>query len=541
VRALAAAGLLLGLFETVPPQKSGIAWVHDNAKSKAHYLPETVGPGCAFLDYDGDGWMDVYLVNSGPTGFFRPKAPLRNALYRNDRDGTFTDVTKQAGVSGGTFGMGAAAADYDSDGDTDLLVTGYGSAILYRNGGDGTFRDVTRAAGIDASGWSTSAAFFDANGDGHLDLFVGRYVVYGGDSYVHCGDNKMGKRYYCVPKLFEPTRNLLYEGSARGTFREVGAASAVGQSKGKTLGVVASDVDGDGRLDLFVANDTAPNFLFLNRPSGWVETGFEAEVAFGADGKARSGMGADAADFDQDGAEDLFVANIDQEMFSLYRNAGGKRFDDVANAHGVAQATRLLSGWGLRFFDYDNDGWPDLFLANGHPDDLVETVYRTVSYRQPLLLFRNEKGKLRNVSGEGGPAFAEKLAARGLAAGDFDNDGRVDVLVATNGGSPVLLRNTARAGGWAGVRLQGTRSARDAVGARLRWSAGGVTRRRLKTGGGSYLSAHDPREVLGLGTAAKVDWVEVQWPAPSTRVERFLGVPSGRYTTLVEGTGQARP
>jgi enediyne biosynthesis protein E4 len=541
--AIAVAAVGLGLFQEVPAATSGIRWVHVNGFSAERYLPETVGAGCAFLDYDNDGWMDVYLVNSGPTDFWKPAPPPRNALYRNNHDGTFADVTRKAGVGGGTYGMGAAAADFDNDGDPDLLVTGYGSVILYRNGGDGTFADVTRTAGLAAAtGWSTSAAWLDADGDGDLDLFVGRYVAYGGDSYVLCGNDGKGRRRYCIPKLFKPTTSLLYENRGDGTFREIGAGAAIGKVAGKALGVVAADVDDDGRTDLFVAHDTAPNALFLNGGKGWTEVGLEAGVAFGDSGKARSGMGVDAVDFDQDGREDLFVANIDQEMFSLYKNLDGRTFDDVAGAQGIAQATRFLSGWGLRFFDYDNDGWPDLFLANGHPDDRIAETYTQITHKEPLLLFKNDKGRLRNVSRDGGPAFAKRLSARGLATGDFDNDGRVDVLVTANGGAPVLLRNAAGAGRhWIGVRLAGTRGNRDGVGARLAWSAGGAVRSRQKVGGGSYLSSHDVREVLGLGTAAKLDWVEVRWPAPSLRRERFTGLKLDAYTTLVEGTGTSAP
>jgi len=529
-------------FEEVPAAASRLLWVHDNAMSPERYLPETMGPGCAFLDYDNDGWMDIYLVNSGPCDFYKPKTPIRNALYRNNRDGTFTDVTRQAGVAGAGFGMGVAAGDYDNDGNVDLFVTGYGRSILYKNNGDGTFSDVTGKAGLALPGWTTSAVWFDFDNDGRLDLFVCSFVEFGLDKHVYCGDNKLGRRYYCIPKVFRPTASLLFHNNGDGTFTKVSAGTEIEKALGKALGVVATDVNNDGRMDLFVANDTVQNFLFLNRGGGrWDEASLSAEVAYSLGGQARSGMGVDAADLDGDGWQDLFVANIDREMFSLYRNNKDETFSDEAQAHGVAQATRMLSGWGLKFFDYDNDGAVDLILANGHPDDMIEVYNSQVKYREPLLLFHQEAGKLRNVSEEAGPAFRKPLSARGLAVGDFNNDGRLDVLIGVNGGAPILLKNrTGSENGWAGLRLRGVNCNRDAVGSRITWMAGGVKRSRLKTNGGSYLSSHDPREILGLGRVDKLDWVEIRWPAPSQRVERFAA-PAGRYTTLVEGEGVIAP
>ena len=457
--------------------------------SPERYLPETVGAGCAFLDYDNDGWIDIYLVNSGPCDFYQPPRPLRNALYRNNRDGTFTDVTAKAGLA--------------------------------------------------APGWTTSAVWFDYDNDGRLDLFVCSFVEFAADNKVFCGDNKLGKRYYCIPRMFKPTPSLLFHNNGDGTFREVSAGTDIRKALGKALGVVATDVNGDGLMDLFVANDTVQNFLFMNRGRGrWEEIGLIAEVGFSANGQPRSGMGVDAADVDGDGRQDLFVANVDQEMFSLYHNQGEEFFSDVAAANDIARATRPLSGWGLKFFDYDNDGLVDLFLANGHPDDMVENYSTQVKYREPLLLFHNDGRRLVNVSAAAGPVFSRAFPARGLAVGDFDNDGRVDVLVSNNGDAPILLRNRAGADHhWLGLKLQGVDCNRDAVGARITWSAGGVKRSRLKTGGGSYLSSHDPREVLGLGLNTRAEWVEIQWPQPSGRVERFTDLPVDRYITIVERKG----
>jgi hypothetical protein len=526
-------------FQEIPASSSGISWVHDNAMSPERFLPETLGPGCAFLDYDNDGWMDIYLVNSGPSDFFQPRQPIRNALYKNNRDGTFTDVTERAGVPGGTFGMGVAVGDYNNDGYPDIFVTACGRTLLYRNNGDGTFTDVTRKAGLEINGWTTSAVWFDFDNDGRLDLFVCSFVRYLPEDRLSCGDNGAGQKYYCIPRAFHPTASFLFHNNGDGTFTEVGKGTAIGKSFGKALGVVAADINNDGRMDLFVANDTVQNFLFVNRGGNrWEETALTAEVGFSENGQARSGMGVDAADFDNQGWQGLFVANVDQEMFSLYRNLKNETFVDVAHSQSIAQATRLLSGWGLRFFDYDNDGEIDLILANGHPDDMVGKRSQSVKYREPLLLFQQTNGQFRDVSANGGPVFAKDFSARGLAIGDMDNDGRLDVLIGVNGGAPILLKNLSGAENhWLGVKLQGTTCNRDAVGARLSWSAGGKKRSRAKNGGGSYLSSHDPRQVMGLGSALKVDWLEVRWPAPSTTVEKFSNLAADRYISIVEGKG----
>jgi hypothetical protein len=529
------------LFEEIPASVSGIRWVHDSAMSPDRYLPETMGPGVAFFDYDNDGWVDIFMVNSGASDFYTPKTPLKNALYKNNRDGTFTDVTDKAGVAGGReFGMGCAISDYDNDGHQDILVTAYGRCTLYRNNGNGTFTDVTDKAGLAAPGWTTSAVWFDYDNDGRLDLFLCSFVQFSAKSDVFCGDNKLGKRFYCIPRVFKPTPSLLFHNNGDGTFSQVSAGTDIQRALGKALGVVATDINNDGLMDLFVANDTVQNFLFTNRGKGkWEEIGLAAEVAFSSNGTPRSGMGVDAADFNGDGRQDLFVANVDQEMFSLYRNEGNEFFADVAAANGISQATRLLSGWGLKFFDYDNDGLVDLFLANGHPDDMIENYSQQVRYKEPLLLFHHEGSRLVDVSKQAGPTFQKTFPARGLAVGDYNNDGRIDVLVGNNGQAPVLLKNNAGEGHhWVGVRLQGTGCNRDAVGAILSWSAGGTTRTRYKSNGGSYLSSHDMREVLGLGPAMKIDWLEIRWPQPSGRVERFTDVPIDRYVTIVEGKGR---
>lgn len=535
------------LFSEVPPEVSGIRWVHDNAMSESHFLPEALGPGCAFLDYDNDGWMDIFLVNSGPSDFWKPAKPVRNALYKNNRDGTFTDVTEKAGVCGTQFGMGVAAGDYDNDGWPDLLVTAYGRCTLYKNNHDGTFTDVTGHARLGTPGWTTSAVWFDYDNDGRLDLFVCSFVEYNGVRKLQCGNNQLGKNYYCVPRVFGPTASFLYHNNGDGTFTEVSKGTDIATALGKGLGVVATDINNDGRMDLFVANDTVQNFLFVNRgPASdghwkWDEIALQSGVGFSANGRTRSGMGVDAADLDGDGWQDLFVANVDHEMYSVYMNNKDESFHDASEKQGVARDTRLMSGWGLKYFDYDNDGNLDLLLANGHPDDMIDSYSMQVKYKEPLILYRQgNDGVLRNVSENAGPVFEKSFAARGLAVGDFDNDGAIDVIIGVNGGPPVLLKNNAaRQNNWLGLKLEGVTCNRDAIGARIVWKAAGKTRTRLKNNGGSYLSSHDPREVLGIGSATRIEELEIHWPGPSKHVDKLSNLEPNRYIKIVEGKGLA--
>src|ERR1700736_4191235 len=480
-------------FERIPASASGISWIHVNGRSPEKYLPETTGAGCAFLDYDNDGWMDIYLVNSGKCDFFTPDPPLRNALYRNNGDGTFTDVTEKAGVA--------------------------------------------------APGWSSSAVWFDYDNDGKLDLFVCRFADFDKSKHVFCGNERTGKRYNCSPRSYPSAPGWLFPTMGDGTFKDVSVESAIGKSMGKAWGVVATDIDNDGWVDLFVANDTVPNFLFLNKKNGtFAEIGLESGVAFSQDGRERGGMGVDSADFDQDGWQDLFVANVDQEMYSIYRNNHDLTFDDMAGPLGIGRTTRLMSGWGVKFFDYDNDGNLDLFLANGHPDDKIESHSSHVKYLEPLLLFHSSGKRFEDVSSIAGPAFAESLAARGLAIGDFNNDGAVDALVSVNGGAPLLLKNCAAAANhWLGLRLVGKKANPDAIGARITWQAGDLRRSRLKVGGGSYLSSHDPREVLGIGPRTKIDRLDIQWPQPSGKTQTFRDLAVDRYVTIVEGADPLTP
>jgi hypothetical protein len=459
-------------------------------------------------------------------------------------------VSLQAGLTADLFGQGAAVADYDGDGFEDIFITGFWKCVLYRNNGNGTFTDVTATSGISPTHWSSSAVWFDYDNDGKLDLFVAEFADYSNLRICSAAESYGGKATagepqeggdYCAPQYLSSAPSRLYRNLGNGKFADVSQATRISSRPGKALGVVATDINGDGFLDLFVSNDTKPNNLWINLGGKtFRDVAVEAGVAYSNDGVARSGMGVDAADFDQDGRPDLIVSNIDTQTTSLYRNLDRESFDDVNLKTGVSQITRLLSGWGLRFFDYDNDGWLDLILSNGHPNDHVEAQIRAVSYRQPLLLLRNRAGTgMENVSAQAGPMFTQKYSARGLAVGDLNNDGYPDVVFTENGGPVHVLINTAHsANNWLGITLRAITSNPEATGAIIRWSAGGRVFSRLKTAGGSYLSSQDPREILGVGKN-KIDWLEVRWLYPSQRVDRIVRPKMNRYILITEGKGFA--
>jgi hypothetical protein len=514
---------------------AGITWVHDNAMSPPRYLPECMNGGLALFDYDNDGWLDIYFVNTGECEFYKPKNPRGNALYRNNHDGTFTDVTQKAGVAGRGFGNGVAAGDYDGDGWMDLLVTGVNFVILYHNRGDGTFEDVTTKAGVNAEGWSTSAAWFDYDNDGQLDLYICNFIIWKPELNVICGN--YDRKGYCIPTLFKGAPSWLFRNNGDGTFTDVSKKAGVANPKGKGLAVVAADLDGDGWMDIVQGNDTVENFLYHNNGNGtFTEEGLMSGIAYSRDGSPRSSMGVDAQDYNGDGLIDLCIPNIDQQMFSLYKNNGDGTFDDegVENPD-MATATRTMSGWGASFLDYDNNGDPDVVISNGHPDDLINTYQPKVMYQERPLLFANFGLRFRNVSDSLGEAFHKSYSGRGMALGDIDNDGDTDILLFNNGGPPALMRNDGgNRNGWLGIRLQGTKSNREGIGTRVWFTVEGKKRLFYVAGGRGFSSSRDRRPLLGLGKNEAVEELRIEWP--SGTVDVLKDVKARQYITVREGS-----
>lgn len=516
---------------------ASIHFEHWSGASPEKYVLETMGSGVAFIDYDNDGWLDIYLVNGGSMPGYSPPVPIRHALYRNQGDGTFIDVTVEAGTGGnGHYGMGVAVADYDGDGWSDLFVTTFGRNLLYRNRGNGTFEDVTARAGVAGGGWSASAAFLDYDRDGWLDLFVARYVKFDFDQNVICGDPVRRIRAYCHPDVYDGQASLLYRNNGDGTFTEVNEEAGIAALVGKSLGVVAVDFDGDGWIDIYVANDSVRNFLFRNRGDGsFQEIGIPAGVAFDDGGRPQAGMGTAAGDYDGDGLLDIIVTNLDREYNNLYRNLG-RVFADVSYSTGFAPPSLPLVGWGTDFFDYDNDGDLDVLVVNGHVIDNIELFRPGGSYKQPKLLFENIGGRFREVAARHGDALQVPQVSRGVAFGDYDNDGDVDVLVSNLGGSPLLLRNDGGTRNhWLSLELEGVRSPRDPIGACIHATVARRLLTRCRAGGGSYLSSSEHRIHLGLGTAEQVEQVEIIWP--SGNLELLENVTADKFYRVREGKG----
>ena len=521
-------------------RSAGIDFQHDNAASAEKYLVETMGSGCGWIDYYQNGLMDLYLVNGAATKLYTPKHSLRSALYRNNGDGTFTDVTAKAGVGAeGLFGMGVAVGDYDNDGFPDLLVLGYGRCILYHNNGDGTFTDVTAKAGVGNSGkWASSAAWFDYDNDGRLDLVIANYVDWSPDKNFWCGEHGPGLRSYCHPDNYQGEAPTLYHNNGDGTFTDVSKQSGIGLKAGNGLGVVTFDYDNYGWQDIFIANDSMPNFLFHNNRDGtFREVGYAAGVAVSMDGTQEAGMGTDAADFMGSGRMGLIVTHLDLQLARLYENLTDGTFDDATLRSKIAYATFHSSGFGARFMDYDNDGARDLFMANGHILDNIERFHSDVHYAESKMMFRNTgRGVFENVSAQLGPDFQLPRVSRGAAVGDFDNDGDLDILVNNNGQAPQLLRNDGgNANHWLEIFLIGTKSNRDGVGARVKVSAGEMVLYDQRKGGMSYQSAQDPRLHFGLGQHDKVDEVEIIWP--SGVVTKLGSLKSNQIISVKEGAG----
>jgi len=521
-------------------RSAGITFQHDNAASAEKYLIETMGSGCGWIDYDQNGLIDLYLVNGAATRVYSPRQSLRSALYRNNGDGTFTDVTAKAGVGAeGLFGMGVAVGDYDNDGFPDLCVLGYGRCILYHNNGNGTFSDVSARAGVENSGrWASSAAWFDYDNDGRLDLVIANYVDWSPDRNFYCGDPGPGMRSYCHPDDFHGQPPTLYHNNGDGTFSDVSKSSGVGLKGGNGLGVVTFDYDDDGWQDIFIANDHMPNFLFHNNRDGtFREVGYAAGVAVSSDGQFEAGMGTDAADITGTGRMDLVVAHLDMQLARLYQNLGDQTFDDATLRSKIGYSTYHMSEFGARFMDYDNDGACDLFMATGHVLDNIERYHADCTYAEPKLMFRNNgRGIFENVSNQLGPDFRLRRVSRGAAIADFDNDGDLDILVNNSGQAPQLLRNDGgNANHWLEILLIGTKSNRDGVGARVKVSAGDLVLHAQRKGGMSYQSAQDPRLHFGLGQRSRVDSVEIYWP--SGNATKLAGLQSDQIIAIKEGVG----
>jgi hypothetical protein len=516
---------------------SGIQFLHNSGAYGGKLLPETLGSGCAFLDYDRDGWQDILLINGMDwPGHKRQTSTLR--LYHNNHDNTFTDVTHKAGLDLEMYGMGVAVGDYNNDGFPDILITCVGQNRLFQNSGKGTFVDVTNASGLGhRQALSTSALWFDFDRDGRLDLFVCNYVKWSPEHDVFCSLDGKHKS-YCTPEAYRGETCWLFHNRGDGTFEDVTATSGIFDSSSKSLGVAMFDYDQDGWPDLLVANDTQPNKLYRNAHNGtFKDVAVEAGIAFSADGKARAGMGVDAADFDNSGAAGVAITNFDNEMIGLYRALGNGTYEDIATQAGVGLPSKTTLGFGCLFLDANLDGALDLIAANGHIDDTVRNIRGNVGYAQPPQLFLNQgKRTFRDVTSEVGDAFGQPKVGRGLACGDFDRDGDLDILITTNNGPAYLYRNDQLAGNRSmRFRLVGKQSNRDAIGATVRIYHEGTTQSRLIKSGSSYLSQSELPVTFGLAKRDKIERVVIQWP--NGRTEEYKNLAAGKAYECVESEG----
>ena len=500
-------------------REAGIDFQHHNGARGGYHLLEIMGSGGALLDFDGDGYLDLFVV-AGSSIPPRDDEESRSRLYRNRRDGAFEDVTRASRLQIRTYGMGAAAGDYDNDGDPDLYVAGYPRSYLFQNQGDGRFRDVSREAGVENAGhWGSSAGFFDYDRDGLLDLFVCNYVAYDPGRETPC--HTAGRRNYCHPTTFETDASVLYRNQGNGRFQDRSESSGIGGVGGKALGVAFTDLEPDGYPDVFVANDTVADFLFRNNRDGtFQEVGFDQGVALDENGHPRAGMGVDFGDYDGDGRMDLIVTNFADEGNALFRRAGDY-FNEVTYQSGILEKSYVKVGFGARFFDYDNDGDLDAFVANGHIDPTINQLRDYVFFRQENLLYENRNGSFRECSSEAGAWSQVRDLSRGAVFGDLDNDGDVDIVVTNNGGPVNLLRNDSEnRNNWLLIRLEGVDSNRDGLGARLRVRVGGRELHREAQRAASYLSSHDPRVHLGLGGSEVAELVEIHWPSGTLQILR---------------------
>lgn len=520
-------------------ETAGLRFRHDPSRTSQKYLVETIGAGVAWLDYDGDGFLDLFFVNGAALadpmtkGTLPRKADPRfwNRLYRNTGRETFVDVTESAGVHGKGYGMGVAVGDYDNDGNNDMYVTNYGRNTLYRNLGDGTFEDVTPYAGVEGDGWASGAAFLDYDRDGDLDLLVARYLDWDFESNPWCGTSTDQRR-YCDPNVFQSVSHLLFSNQGDGTFWEVSQQAGIAASEGKGLGVSFNDYDQDGWPDIIVANDSVSQQLFHNVGGRFTERALELGLAYNMNGQEFAGMGVDFEDYSNDGWPDVIVNALSLEGYVLLRNDQGL-FDDASSQSGIRKITMPHSGWGMKFIDYDNDGWKDVFVAQGHVLDTVAIDFPQIAYEQPLLLLRNVQGRFQDVSDGAGTALQTPRATRGAAFGDFNNDGFIDVALNVNSGPAVLLRNDGVGGNWLMIDAVGSISNRGGVGASIRLVGhSGLVQNRIVSTASSYLSASDKRAHFGLGQDTLIREIEIRWP--SGIVQQIPRIEAGQILTVKE-------
>ncbi|HEY1271461.1 MAG TPA: CRTAC1 family protein [Terriglobales bacterium] len=527
-------------------QQSGVQFKHESSATSQKYLVETMGAGVALFDCDNDGRLDIFFANGAqlddpmPHGSLPKKTGPKywDRLFHQNPDGKFEDITSQAGMQGTDYGMGVAAGDYDNDGNEDLYVTAYPRNRLYHNRGNCVFEDVTERAGVAGSGWSSSAAFVDIDNDGRLDLIVGRYLDWSFDNNPFCGEHIPGHRAYCSPDTFKGVPLLLYHNDGDGRFSDVTQKAGLGKLESKALGIAMADMDHDGYADLVIANDSVREFLLHNQGDGtFAETAIEAGVAVDEDGRVYAGMGVDFADYDNDGHPDIIITNLSDQKYALYHNSGNGSFTYETGSSGLGMISRPFAGWGVKFFDYDNDGRKDLFIAQGHVLDTIQQTFPHLRYLQPPLLLHNEGKRFADVSARSGPVFQQKWAARGLAVGDIDNDGRLDLVVTTNNGPAYVLRNeSGQAAHWLALKLVGKQSNRDGIGAQVKMiTPSGAAQYATVTTASSYLSASDRRVHFGLGGERSAKLVEIRWP--SGKVDRLENIAADRICALVEGEG----